>query len=56
MGRVRLMKIELKFDMPFSLNVEGDFLVKTAGEEFHVTLKNYFEEDPIFLAQSGSKT
>lgn len=42
------MPIEIKFDMPFSLNVEGTFLVKAMGEEFQVTLTTHVEDNPQF--------
>lgn len=42
------MPIEMSFDMPYSLRVDGDFVVRTAGEEFNVTLSTHFEENPRF--------
>jgi hypothetical protein len=42
------MPIEISFDMPYSLQVDGDFVVRTAGEEFNVTLSTHFEENPRF--------
>jgi hypothetical protein len=42
------MPIDINFDMPYSLQVDGDFVLKTAGEEFNVTLSTHFEEDPRF--------
>jgi hypothetical protein len=43
---VRDMSIEISFDMPYSLRVDGDFVVRTAGEKFNVTLSTRFEENP----------
>lgn len=43
------MTVEIKFDMPYSLRVDGDFLLKTLGEEFQVNLSTHFEENPKFL-------
>lgn len=42
------MAIEIRFDMPYSLRVEGDFLLKTVGEEFQINLSTHFEETPKF--------
>lgn len=42
------MPIEISFDMPYSLRVDGDFVVRTAGEGFNVTLSTHFEENPRF--------
>jgi hypothetical protein len=42
------MPIEISFDMPYSLRVDGDFVVRTAGEEFNVALSTHFDENPRF--------
>ncbi len=44
------MTVEIKFDLPYSLNVEGDFTVRAAGEIFQVTLTTEVEADPRFPA------
>jgi hypothetical protein len=48
LDQVTDMPIEISFDMPYSLRVEGDFVVRTAGEELNVTLSTHFEENPRF--------
>lgn len=40
------VKIEIKFDMPYSLEVVGDFVVRDAGEEFYVNLTTHYEDKP----------
>lgn len=42
------MRVELSFDMPFSLNIEGNFLVKIDRESFSVSLTTHNEENPDF--------
>jgi hypothetical protein len=42
------MTIEIRFDMPYSLRIEGDFQLRTEGEEFEVNLSTHIEEEPRF--------
>jgi len=42
------MTVEIKFDLPYSLNVEGNFTVRAAGETFEVTLVNDSRQNPVF--------
>lgn len=40
--------IEIRFDMPYALKVDGDFILRTAGKEFQVQLSTHNQENPRF--------
>jgi hypothetical protein len=42
------MAIKISFDMPYSLSVDGEFLISTNGEKFNVTLSTQPEKNPKF--------
>lgn len=41
--------ISLKFDLPFSIHVDGPFELKASGEDFSVILSTYYEPIPTML-------
>ncbi len=42
------MPIRIEFEMPYSLNVDGTFNVRAAGEEFSVHLSTHYRDNPQF--------
>jgi hypothetical protein len=49
------LAVEIRFDLPYSLGVEGDFTVRATGEVFDVSLATQIEDNPSFPGAAAVK-